>query len=442
MNCNEFKNEMLHWTGYTNNTLPEEFRKHLATCHSCLQEYEEMEEAIAWLTPRAEMKAPLLLKEKIIKNLSNKEVTMKQSETKVVRMSPKIKRIIAIAATILLFFIMLPFFGKKTSADVNAANVIFNKAVSAIDGISTMIMKFNARTEANDNFAMIGKQYEMVPHTLIKTFNPEKWRLDKPGRTALMDGASSYLWMPEVELATKFSKNALGLIDWYQILLYPANILRKEEYMAKEKGVKLISKEKGDEIFVSITSGADGNFVNDYAKNTSIIESDNRREYIFDKKTNLLKSLKIYLLEKEKETLIFETTDITYNKPVEENAYAIFLPSGVKWQEYKLPEKNEELSNSSAKQITEMVLNDLIKEDFETHKDVWGNLLSRKMIKMISKDFAGGEILYIGEPFKSGRYPGVHVPYKVKFKSGHIKELSLALRNDNPSKVWQVDGGI
>lgn len=367
---------------------------------------------------------------------------MKQSETKVVRMSPKIKRIIAIAATILLFFIMLPFFGKKTSADVNAANVIFNKAVSAIDGISTMIMKFNARTEANDNFAMIGKQYEMVPHTLIKTFNPEKWRLDKPGRTALMDGASSYLWMPEVELATKFSKNALGLIDWYQILLYPANILRKEEYMAKEKGVKLISKEKGDEIFVSITSGADGNFVNDYAKNTSIIESDNRREYIFDKKTNLLKSLKIYLLEKEKETLIFETTDITYNKPVEENAYAIFLPSGVKWQEYKLPEKNEELSNSSAKQITEMVLNDLIKEDFETHKDVWGNLLSRKMIKMISKDFAGGEILYIGEPFKSGRYPGVHVPYKVKFKSGHIKELSLALRNDNPSKVWQVDGGI
>jgi hypothetical protein len=59
------------------------------------------------------------------------------------------------------------------------------------------------------------------------------------------------------------------------------------------------------------------------------------------------------------------------------------------------------------------------------------------------KGYLGGlEIISIGEPFKSGLYPGWFVPYEVKFKSGRIKKMNLAVRNDNPAKRYVVDGGF
>jgi hypothetical protein len=59
------------------------------------------------------------------------------------------------------------------------------------------------------------------------------------------------------------------------------------------------------------------------------------------------------------------------------------------------------------------------------------------------KDFFGGlTVINIGEPFKSGLYPGEFVPYEIKFKNGEVKKMNLAVRNDNPNKVWIVDGGF
>jgi hypothetical protein len=53
------------------------------------------------------------------------------------------------------------------------------------------------------------------------------------------------------------------------------------------------------------------------------------------------------------------------------------------------------------------------------------------------------ELLFLGEPFRGGRYPGVYVPYRVRFgKEGQVKEFNLALRNDNPQRRWVYDGGI
>ncbi len=54
------------------------------------------------------------------------------------------------------------------------------------------------------------------------------------------------------------------------------------------------------------------------------------------------------------------------------------------------------------------------------------------------------EILYIGEPFRAGPYPGVFVPYKVRFGQGwrSVRTHNLALRNDNDQRRWAFDGGI
>jgi hypothetical protein len=41
----------------------------------------------------------------------------------------------------------------------------------------------------------------------------------------------------------------------------------------------------------------------------------------------------------------------------------------------------------------------------------------------------------------NGLYPGKFVPYEIKLKSGETRKARLAVRNDNPEKIWEIDGG-
>lgn len=64
-------------------------------------------------------------------------------------------------------------------------------------------------------------------------------------------------------------------------------------------------------------------------------------------------------------------------------------------------------------------------------------------VNQLKDQLDGMQVIKIGEPFKKiPGYAGLHVPYEIKLKSGEIKKYDLAVRNDNPQKVWQVDGGL
>ena len=56
--------------------------------------------------------------------------------------------------------------------------------------------------------------------------------------------------------------------------------------------------------------------------------------------------------------------------------------------------------------------------------------------------YGGAERMHVGSAFRSGRYPGLFVPVEVVLKDGSRESLWLALRNDNPRRVWIVDGGF
>ena len=136
--------------------------------------------------------------------------------------------------------------------------------------------------------------------TIWKSFEePVKWRVDKGERVVVFDGKSQYLWLPQTETAIKADSKA-NFTEWFKILLEPEKILMKEQNVTKAKGSKVTMNEKNGELFMTITSKAQGNFINDYCKNKSVEESDNRREYTFDSKTKLLKGLKIFILEGKK----------------------------------------------------------------------------------------------------------------------------------------------
>lgn len=56
--------------------------------------------------------------------------------------------------------------------------------------------------------------------------------------------------------------------------------------------------------------------------------------------------------------------------------------------------------------------------------------------------YGGAELMHVGSAFRSGLYPGLFVPVEVVLKDGSRESLCLALRNDNPRRVWIVDGGF
>jgi outer membrane lipoprotein-sorting protein len=336
----------------------------------------------------------------------------------------------------------MPFIGRNgSSSEAKAAVSFLEKSIQASDQIHSMIIHCSVRTDVQDNFALIGKDYPMVAHTITKSFDtPAKWKVEKSGRTVLNDGIGQYLWMPEIKNAIKTGLGS-GMAEWFHILLDPSNILSLEEETAKEKNSKISTRDEGGNTYITITSRAEGNFLNNYMQNKSIAESDNRREYVFDSKTKLLQGLKIYLLDKKKETLIFNLDHIDYNTAIDPSTFTISLPEGIEWSVLDLNVTNANLSSISSKKAAELALEGLSKKDFDSNKELWSEY-NFVMLKLIASRYAGLQVIEIGEPFKSGLYPGEFVPFEFKDRDGITHKWKLALRNDNPHKVWMVDGGL
>ena len=63
---------------------------------------------------------------------------------------------------------------------------------------------------------------------------------------------------------------------------------------------------------------------------------------------------------------------------------------------------------------------------------------------LLEERHRSAELLFVGEPFRAGDYPGVYVPFRVRFGEGRgdVREFRLALRNDNDQRRWVYDGGI
>ncbi len=443
MNCNDCKTQMHNlFDESLDASLTDDLLQHIASCSACSEDYDELKNVLAALHPKTNITAPLLLKQHIIQQLSNEE-NMKSHTAKRVLFTPLVNRILSVAAIVTAIMFIVPFVSKNNASNnsATAAATVFDNAIDANALIKSMEIKFSIRTDPKDNFDLIGKDFSMVEHTIIKSFGkPEKWRVEKSGRVVLFDGSNQFLWTPELKQAVKGNARA-GFIDWLKILLEPSSIMWKEKEQAKEKGSAITMSESEDKTFVTITSKAQGNFLNDYLKNTSIQESDNRREYVFDNKTKLLKGLKIYLLENKTETLIFNIETINYDVTINPAAFAIQLPAGVEWQALNLNVSNETFSNISSKRAAELIFDALAKKDFDSNKEVWSqyNFVSRKMIE---SNYGGLQVIKIGESFKSGMYPGEFVPYEIKLSNGDTKSFKIALRNDNPNKVWIVDGGL
>jgi outer membrane lipoprotein-sorting protein len=449
MNCIEVNEKMADlFDNSISQELKDELFAHFRECPDCRKLYDEMSGVMTELQPRVTINASRNLHTRILDQAIQTGNPYQARRIRILPMlSPTWKKVTAIAALLAVLFILFPLFNHPgwVQNNANAANTLLGKSITALTDVKSVYMEFTVRTLENENFEYIDMNAGFVGHKLWKVFgNPSKWRIEKPGRTVVMDGKNQYLYISGPMGFALIGDADRGSVDWMKILLDPGKILQTEKDFAARNEAKYQVVEEGNDIILTVKAKAMGDFRNTYALNKTIPESNNRRVYTFDKSTNLLKSLEVYIEANNKEIGILQLTTIKYDETIADSKFVITLPANVKWVPFDrlINDKNAGLAGISSEEATKRFLEAWQKEDWKTVDLLMPGFMNSIDVEQVKHEYGGLKILSIGKFFKSGQYPGEFVPYEVRLKSGTIKKMNLALRRDNPGKKWWVDGGF
>ena len=138
------------------------------------------------------------------------------------------------------------------------------------------------------------------------------------------------------------------------------------------------------------------------------------------------------------DVLIFEVNEIEYNPQLDDGLFTLELPKDVIWEEQP-KDVGDKYRQLTPKQMAEAFFKACSEENWDEFLKFW----TMSAVDDDLKSYLGGlQVISLGEPFKSGNYPGWFVPYEIKMKNGTVRKANLSVRNDNPAKRYVFDGGI
>ena len=447
MNCNDFKNNLTDiFDDQPGQALKTEMQEHMKNCPSCTNEYDQTKEVFDNLKPSISFSVSSTgLKQNILTQLKTEEINMETNNKNKVNLKKWHKRAMAVAASIV--FIVAVFMLSERSPFVSTAQAAENimlRSITAMDALKSMFISMDVRSQERENFDVIGEEYDFIEYKFWKQFSGEQpWRIEKPGRIVVWDGEKQFLYLPDVSYALTAGQEA-GFVEWMKLFFEPKSILESEIAFSKKHDAIYKIDKTADEVILTVSADALGDFHNNYLKNSSILTSDNSRIYIFDKETMLLKSFELFINSNGRSTKVIKISNIAYNIPIDVSTFSIQLAQGVEWRTMTDPGYIKAFTKITSKQAAKKFFTALSKEDYAFITPVWDALqiTDKEKLEQVKSVYGGLELISIGESFKSGLYPGEFVPYKIRLKSGAIEEHNLALRNDNPTKTWEVDGGL
>ena len=320
------------------------------------------------------------------------------------------------------------------------------QAAESMAGVKSMHITARMRNTPGDSFEFVSPNLDLVTVDLWKVFgDTPKWRVEKkPGRVITMDGKTTLVVVqPNIgkAMAIKLPPNALGTIGWLSPLLQIDTLFRDEQESAKKQGSQVSVQENGSRVVLIVNAKAQGDFSQSkYLKNKTIMDSDNTRVYTFDAATHRLQSMQVYMNIKVSKVLVFETTAIQYDTPVDPSLLKADIPEGARMVE--LPEETVNASGNTAKtpeDAARAIFKDMSDTNWEALHAYAGTLFDDPKFH----DILGGlKVISIGKAFRSGSFNGYFVPYEIRLKSGDVLKRNLTLKNDNPKHLWTFAGGL
>jgi outer membrane lipoprotein-sorting protein len=438
MNCAECRDNLVACAeGLLDREALLECQAHLEACASCRAEYQVIASLQQRLVARGQAAAEVSIvapvMQRVLQKRNEPERETIMSKILKYRWGFGLGTAAGAAAIILMAFLIFP------KAQATAAEIM-TKGAQAVAKLTSIHIRGQLRTAPADNFGYINPDSEFYTIELWKQLEPElKWRVEKPGRVAVMDGQSTVLYIKAANYGARFQHPSPSAYDtdWLQRIANLSNTISNELNRAQAKGWKLDTTEEtaADGRMKSIVTihAKSGIPENDYGKNNFFDNADTRRVYRFDAQTKLLETVQVYLVRPSGETLIFDLSQIDFNPPIDPSIWKLELPADVSWSQepQKLPD-NEKYASMTAEQAARAFLEACAREDWNEA----GKFMS-PITEGVKQAYGGLEIISLSESFTSKSYGGRFVPYEIKLQP---QEFNVRVSNANPAKRCVVTG--
>ena len=443
MNCVECRDNLVACLeGLLEAEQARQCQAHLESCAACRAEYAAISRLQERLAARGRVAGEVALVEPVMRAVRRKQI--EPERTTFMSLILKNRWGFGLGAAASAAAIVLTIVLSAPNAQAKAADVMA-KGARAIAKLTTIHLRGQLRTLPADNFSYIDAKSDFYSIELWKQFEPEpKWRVEKPGRVAVMDGQQTLLYIKTGNLAFKVPQPSSSAFDtdWLHRIANLSNTISNELRHAQAQGWKLgLAEETGPDgrlksiVTVNAKCGLPDD---DYARNKFFHDADTRRVYRFDAQSERLEAVQIFMVRGAGEVQIFDLSQIDYDQPIDSSVWQLNLPADVSW--YKEPQKladNQKYASMTAEEAARAFFEACAKADWTEA----GKFMSP--VNQQIKDYLGGvEIVSLGTAFTSQAYPGRFVPYEIKLKNGQVKKHNLAVRKDNSAGRWQVDGGI
>ena len=438
MNCQEFHKMIPDLLAGT--LSPEELttaREHLTSCPACAEALRTARETLRSVTPRFEPSVPEGLEARLLDAVHRRATVSKTPERRPRRRLVSLLSGVVSAAAVVIVVLT---FGLNTPA--RAARNRLTQAIASMEGLRSIRIELRIRTSEQENFDYIDPHREFVPHTLEAIYSPRLlWRVEKPGRKALYDGEHTYLWFDSLNdgLIQPYAPDAIGMLN---LLIDPSQLLELERQLTRaHTGARYELRREAEVLYLTVISPAQGDFSqSDHERNTSIIESNTRREYRFDALNGRLLGARVTLLAEEGERALLEIDRITYDAPLD-TATLTVLPEGINWTDQTRNTPSPRLTGIDAKEAARLILAAFATWDNEILDEALRSYGAHAR-KLLQSRYAGATVERLSEPVRSGKYPGWFIPCTLRMGDGSRERIRLALRNDNSAGSWVVDGGL
>ncbi|HUJ08883.1 MAG TPA: hypothetical protein VL171_02565 [Verrucomicrobiae bacterium] len=443
MNCAEYRDNLVaSLEGLLGHDEALQCQAHVAACAACSVERAAIAQLQQRLVTRGQAAAGVSIVDPVMRQVQAMPVKPERNTLMSLLLKHRWGFGLGVTAVAVAIILLTVVSSPKIEA---AAVVVMARGAEVAAKLTTIHIRGQVRTSPQDNFSYINPKLDFVPVELWKQFEPElKWRVDKPGRTAVMDGQSTVLFIkPDYALKVRRSSSAFDT-QWLQEMADVSGMLNKELRASKAHGWPVtLSHEQGPDgkpksiVTVEARTGLPNG---DYLKNKFFGTADTRRVYVFDDQSQLLESVKIYLHADAGEKLVFELDQIDYNQPIDPGVFQFQLPPNVAWQqEMQILPDNAKYAALTPEQAARAFFEACGRED-------WNEAGKFCAMTGMLKNYLGGvEVISIGNSFTSAlsAISGARfVPYEVKLKGGYVKKWNLALKRDRKTGRWFVDGGI
>jgi outer membrane lipoprotein-sorting protein len=361
-------------------------------------------------------------------------------------MNSKITKFAA-ASVIIIAVTVAATVWNKTIPTASASVVkVLNDAAKAVEDVHSIHIKARMRTLPHDNMGMIGLEYDFVPIEMWKKTNDSGvvlWRIEKPGRVVVTDENETIMLIKPNYAVKGERPYPIGCFDaWYGHLMNVDKIIDntlKTTMNRTSNQLRMFNEvsEEGAELVIEIESAAQGDYTNDWCKNTFITDSDHKKVYRFDAETKLLKGFEVFVHTDKEDVLVFEVNDIEYNPRLDDGIFTLELPKDVIWsQKPQVLPDNVKYEKMTPKEAAETFFRACAEKNWDEALKFW----TASRIDNQLKEYLGGlEIISIGEPFKSGIYGGWFVPYEIKLQP---REYYVRVSNANAAKRFVITGQL